>query len=206
MASVKAISRAAAGSIRRVQQCAVTACGVPARRARTSPAMRSWLPGSAASGVPGSGSGCGACSLFDLVAGLGRAGDGAVGAAFDDARLAAKSRTRTPGSWAMRGSARVRLAGKVQFTTINMSRNSRKMLLVSGCERSVQGKVPELSRQRRLTSRGYRRSARRRPGHRHRRGHGARSAAHPAEAAGARCKPPGQISGLAAADAEPVTR
>jgi len=32
------------------------------------------------------------------------------------------------------------------------------------------------------------------------------SAAHSAEAAGARCKPPGQIPGLAAADAEPVTR
>jgi hypothetical protein len=30
---------------------------------------------------------------------------------------------------------------------------------------------------------------------------GARNAAHPAEAAGARCKPPGQIPGLAAADA-----
>jgi hypothetical protein len=32
------------------------------------------------------------------------------------------------------------------------------------------------------------------------------SAAYPAEAAGARCKPPGQVPGLAAADAEPVTR
>jgi len=56
--------------------------------------------------------------LFDLIAGLGRAGDGAVGAAFGDARLAAKSRTRTSGSWAMRGSARARLARKVQFATI----------------------------------------------------------------------------------------
>jgi hypothetical protein len=36
--------------------------------------------------------------LVDLVAGLGRPGDGAVGAAFGDARLAAKSRTRTSGS------------------------------------------------------------------------------------------------------------
>jgi hypothetical protein len=35
--------------------------------------------------------------LFDLVAGFGRVGDGAVGAAFGDARLAAKSRTRTSG-------------------------------------------------------------------------------------------------------------
>jgi hypothetical protein len=33
--------------------------------------------------------------LVDFVAGLGRVGDGAVGAAFGDARLAAKSRTRT---------------------------------------------------------------------------------------------------------------
>ncbi len=35
--------------------------------------------------------------------------------------------------------------------------------------------------------------------------HGARSAAQPAETAGARCKPPGQIPGLAAADAAAVT-
>ena len=35
--------------------------------------------------------------------------------------------------------------------------------------------------------------------------HGARNAAQPAEAAGARCKPPGQIPGLAAADAAAVT-
>jgi hypothetical protein len=53
----------------------------------------------------------------DFVAGFGRAGDGAVGAAFGDARLAAKSRTRTSGSWAMRG-ARARPARKVPFDTI----------------------------------------------------------------------------------------
>jgi hypothetical protein len=35
--------------------------------------------------------------------------------------------------------------------------------------------------------------------------HGARNAAQPAEAAGARGKPPGQIPGLAAADAAVVT-
>jgi hypothetical protein len=46
------------------------------------------------------------------------AGDGAVGAAFGDARLAAKSRMRTSGSWAMRGGARARLARKVQFAAI----------------------------------------------------------------------------------------
>src|ERR1700704_3644738 len=105
-------------------------------------------------------------------------------------------------SWAMHGSARARLARKVQFTTINMSRNSRKVLLVTGCERNVQGRYRNSAVKKRLTTRGYRRSARRRPGNRHRRGHGARSAAHPAEAVGARCKPPGQITGLAAADAD----
>jgi hypothetical protein len=40
----------------------------------------------------------------------------------------------------MYGSARARLARKVQFVTINMSRNSRKILLVTGWERSVQDK------------------------------------------------------------------
>jgi hypothetical protein len=75
-----------------------------------------------------------------VLPGLGRAGDGAVGAGFGDARLAAKSRTRTSGSWAMHGSARARLARKVRFATINMSQNSRNKLLVTGCERSVQGR------------------------------------------------------------------
>ena len=55
--------------------------------------------------------------LSGLVVGLGRAGDGAVGGAFGDARLVAKSRTRTSGSWAMRG-ARARLARKVRFAAI----------------------------------------------------------------------------------------
>jgi len=36
--------------------------------------------------------------------------------------------------------------------------------------------------------------------------HGARSAAQPAGAAGARCGPPGQVAGLAAADAAAVRR
>ena len=40
----------------------------------------------------------------------------------------------------------------------------------------------------------------------HGRAHGARIAAQPAEAVGARCKPPGQILGLAAANAAAVTR
>jgi len=40
----------------------------------------------------------------------------------------------------------------------------------------------------------------------HGRAHGARIAAQPAEAIGARCKPPGQIPGLAAANAVAATR
>ena len=40
----------------------------------------------------------------------------------------------------------------------------------------------------------------------HGRAHGARIAAQPAEAVGARCKPPGQIPGLAAANAAAVSR
>jgi hypothetical protein len=40
----------------------------------------------------------------------------------------------------------------------------------------------------------------------HGRAHGARIAAQPAEPAGARGTPPGQIAGLAAADAAAVTR
>ena len=40
----------------------------------------------------------------------------------------------------------------------------------------------------------------------HGRAHGARIAAQPAEAVGARCKPPGQMPGLAAANVAAVTR
>ena len=84
-----------------------------------SPAVRSWLPGFWQRQVRlGLVAVAAAVLLLDLVAGFGRAGDGAVGAAFGDARLAAKSRTRTSGSWAMHGSARAWLARKVQFATI----------------------------------------------------------------------------------------
>jgi hypothetical protein len=41
-----------------------------------------------------------------------------------------------------------------------------------------------------------------RPRHQRRRAHSARSVAHPADAVGALCEPPGQIPGLTAADAE----
>ena len=70
--------------------------GVPARRARDVAGgallvagfrQRQVCPGLVAVAAP--------VLVLDLVAGLGRAGDGAVGAAFGDARLAAKSRTRT---------------------------------------------------------------------------------------------------------------
>ena len=55
-------------------------------------------------------------------------------------RLAAKSRRHTSRSWTMRSSAQARLARNVQFAAINMSQNSRKKLLVTGYERSVQGR------------------------------------------------------------------
>ena len=48
------------------------------------------------------------------------------------------SRRRASGSWAMHSSARARLVGKVQLAIINVSWNSGNMLLVTGCERSVQ--------------------------------------------------------------------
>ena len=109
----------AAQVIRRVQQRAVTACGGAGKKGQDVAGgallaarfrQRQVCPGLVAVAA--------SVLLVDLVAGLGRAGDGAVGAAFGDARLAAKSRTRTSGSWAMRGSARARLARKVQFATI----------------------------------------------------------------------------------------
>jgi len=40
----------------------------------------------------------------------------------------------------MPSSAQARLVKNVQFATINMSRHSRKKLLVTGCERNVQGR------------------------------------------------------------------
>ena len=106
--------REAAQVIRRVQQRAVTACGDVCKKGQDVAGgallaagfrQRQVCPGLVAVAAP--------VLLFDLVAGFGRAGDGAVGAAFGDARLAATSRTRTSGSWAMRGGARARLARKV---------------------------------------------------------------------------------------------
>src|ERR1700730_7403315 len=111
--------REAAQVIRRVQRRAVTACGGVGKKGQDVAGgvllaagfrQRQVCPGLVAVAAP--------VLLFDSVAGFGRAGDGAVGAAFGDARLAAMSRTRTCGSWAMHGSARALLAGKVRFATI----------------------------------------------------------------------------------------
>ena len=97
------------------------------------------------------------------------------------------------------------LVRKVQSAALNMPPKSGNELLVSGCECSVSdthrnsaaegGQLPGLPEERMpaglVLSRG--------------RAHGARIAAQPAEAVGARCKPPGQIPGLAAANAAAVT-
>jgi hypothetical protein len=53
-------------------------------------------------------------------------------------RLAAMSRRRTPGSCAMHSSARTWLVKKVRFATINRLSDSGNLLLISGCEHSVQ--------------------------------------------------------------------
>ena len=98
------------------------------------------------------------------------------------------------------------LVRKVQFAIMNMTPNSGNRLLVFGCECSVSdthrssaaegGQLPGLPEERMPA--GLVLS--------HGRAHGARIAAQPAEAVGARCTPPGQIPGLAAADAAVVTR
>lgn len=77
--------------------------------------------------------------LSDHGAGPGQVGDGAVGAAPGDApasRDVAQEHLRVRATH----SARAWLARKVQFANINMSRNSGKTLLVTGCKRSVQGR------------------------------------------------------------------
>ena len=89
---------------------------------------------------------------------------------------------------------------------MNMLSNSGNGLLVFGCERSVSdthrnsaaegGQLPGLPEERMPAGLVVT----------HGRAHGARIAAQPAEAVGARCKPPGQIPGLAAANAAAVTR
>ena len=110
-----------------------------------------------------------------------------------------------------RGSAIRTLAGAwlvrtARFAAMNMPSDSGNRLLVFSCECSVSGthrnsaaeggQLPGLPEERMpaglvLT---------------HGRAHGARIAAQPAEAIGARCTPPGQIPGLAAANAAAVTR
>jgi hypothetical protein len=97
-------------------------------------------------------------------------------------------------------------SGRFSLPTMNMLSNSGNRLLVSGCERNVNdthrnsaadaGQLPGLPEERMPAGLVLI----------HGRAHGARIAAQPAEAAGARCKPPGQIPGLAAANAAAVTR
>ena len=98
------------------------------------------------------------------------------------------------------------LVRKVQFATTNMPPNSGNKLLVFGCECNVNdthrnsaaegGQLPGLPEERMPAGLVLI----------HGRAHGARIAAQPAEAAGARSKPPGHIPGLAAANAAAVTR
>jgi len=98
------------------------------------------------------------------------------------------------------------LVRKVQFAIMNMTPNSGNRLLVFGCECSVSdthrssaaegGQLPGLPEERMPAGLVVT----------HGRAHGARIAAQPAEAVGARCKPPGQIPGLAAANAAAATR
>src|SRR6266480_740662 len=89
---------------------------------------------------------------------------------------------------------------------MNMPPNSGKKLLVFGCGCNVNdthrnsaaegGQLPGLPEERMPAGLVLI----------HGRAHGARIAAQPAEAAGARCTPPGQIPGLAAANAAAVTQ
>jgi hypothetical protein len=92
-------------------------------------------------------------------------------------------------------STRAWLVMKVQFATSRMLPNYGNLLLVFGCEYSL-----------RDTHRNSAAEGGQLPGATG----GAHAMAlgmpHPAEAVGARCKPPGQIPGLAAADAAAVTR
>jgi hypothetical protein len=98
------------------------------------------------------------------------------------------------------------LVRTVHFATMNMPPNSGNKLLVFECGCSVNdthrnsaaegGQLPGLPEERMPAGLVLI----------HGRAHGARIAAQPAEAVGARCMPPGQITGLAAANAAAVTR
>ncbi|HMA09310.1 MAG TPA: hypothetical protein VKP68_15650, partial [Ramlibacter sp.] len=98
------------------------------------------------------------------------------------------------------------LVRTARFAAINMLPDSGNKLLVSGCGCSVGdthrnsaaegGQLPGLPEERMPAGLVLI----------HGRAHGARIAAQPAEAVGARGTPPGQIPGLAAADAAAVTR
>ena len=124
---------------------------------------------------------------------------------------AGRERAWAPASARAEGAPIRTLAGAwlvrtARFAAMNMPVDSGNRLLVFSCECSVRGthrnsaaeggQLPGLPEERMpaglvLT---------------HGRAHGARIAAQPAEAIGARCTPPGQIPGLAAANAAAVTR
>src|SRR5258708_15555101 len=114
-------------------------------------------------------------------------------------RLAAMSRRRTPGSCAMHSGTPAWLVRQVQFATISMLSNSGKLLLVSGCGRRVRDTHRNSAAEGGQLAGATGGAHAHRPDHHRGRAHGARNAAQPAELAGARCKPPGQIAGLAAA-------
>ena len=143
---------------------------------------------------PGGSGGCWRGSAGRVAAGAGRAGTG-VGTG-----LSPSPRERDPYSGR-------RVAGQDgPVCRHNMAPNSGNELLVFGCGCSVcgtyrssaaeGGQLPGLPEERMPAGLVLI----------HGRAHGARIAAQPAEAAGARCTPPGQIAGLAAANAAAVTR
>src|SRR5229473_2342345 len=96
-------------------------------------------------------------------------------------RLAAMSRRRAPGSWAMHSSTRAWLVRKVQVATVSTLPDSGKLLLVSGCGRNVRGTHRTSAAEDGQLPGATGGAHARRPGDHHGRGNGARSAAHPAE-------------------------
>ena len=140
--------------------------------------------------------------LLDHVAGLGQVGDDAVGAALGDAQAGRDVPQGTPGSWAMH-STRAWLVRKVQLATISMLPNSGNRLLVFRWERRVQDTHRTSAAEGGQLPGATLGSACPRPGRHQGRARGARSAAHLAEAAGARPGPgPGPWPGGCGHDAD----
>src|SRR6266852_4508158 len=89
--------------------------------------------------------------------------------------LAAMSRRRTPGSWAMHSSTRAWLVRKVQLATVSMLSNSGELLLAFGCGRNVQGTHRTSAAEGGQLPGATGGAHARRPGDHHGRAHGARS-------------------------------